>query len=352
MIEIRRMSGFSGPVFITDLGIKLSEDSDWLDISQKCRLDEIEKSSDLRIAITNNVIEMRSDGMAPSWMLSCIATGVKIPIELLANENANELSYILEKLRNDSPPLMWLIVRLGLLAYEQFSKCRPNILAILAEKDELERTTNLPFSQSINITPKTIVGSEIKTSFSRMPIPNTFGYYIYMLERNLPYAQFINDIRWNWVKEVDPKLVLDYGSGCGFLTLFSPPHVIVDSYDIGTVWGKHRYPQTGIRHDEYDLIFFNDVLEHVDWINDGMSDEAINEIITRTEHVSVSIPIYDKDPALLTTWKHYKPGEHLTIFTQDGLDYFFESRGFKELKRGTPECPPREDIVSVLYKRK
>ena len=356
MIEIKRTKGFTGSFFITDLGIRLGEDDMWFDLSQKCRLDEIEKSSDLKSAVRAGHIEIRTDGQVPSWLLASYLTGVRVPVELLSLE-IEELIFELEQLKRDAPAIMWLIVRLGLLSAEQFGRQRVEVLSILAEGDVLELPTSLsiPYNFKTKVEESVnIVGANLSIQHGHKYLPNTFGYYIHMLEQNIPYAQYINDIRWNWVTEVDPKLVLDYGSGCGFLTLFAPPHIIVDSYDIGTIWDSYRYPQTKIRHEEYDLVFFNDVLEHVDWITTGAQDEDINEILKHTKFVSVSIPIYDVEKygvEAITKWKHYKPGEHLTIFTQDGLDYFFESRGFKELKRGTPECPPRVDIVSCLYER-
>ena len=161
-------------------------------------------------------------------------------------------------------------------------------------------------------------------------------------------ANLVSDIRWNFISYLNPKTVLDYGSGCGFLSKYAPPNIIVDSYDIGRLNGE-SYPQTGILHYHYDLIFFNDVLEHVDWDNEP--DDKIEEILLKTKYVSASVPILP-DGKNLEEWKHYKPGEHLTNFTYKTIIDFFASREFSIIKWGFPECPPREDVVTIVVERK
>jgi len=174
------------------------------------------------------------------------------------------------------------------------------------------------------------------------------AYYENLLEMYAKTAVRINAIRWDFVKDVNPRLVLDYGSGCGFFTLYAPEGITVDSYDIGTFNGC-PYPQTGMRHDRYDLVCFWDVLEHVDWKN--TPDEKIEETLQKTDWVAATVPIlYNGQP--LEGWKHNKPGEHPTVFTEESLDKFFRERGFERVKSNTLECPPREDILSVMYRRR
>lgn len=172
-------------------------------------------------------------------------------------------------------------------------------------------------------------------------------YYEGLLENCAGTAKQIADVRWKFVEEVDAKTILDYGCGCNFLTIFAPDGTDVDSYDVGHI-GDSSYPQSGINKDHYDLIFFNDVLEHVDWAN--VPDTMIEDMIRRTNWVAVAVPMLP-DNVPLIEWKHFKPGEHLTYFTEESLDEFFAARGFIKVKSGYPECPPREDILSVLYKR-
>jgi len=181
-----------------------------------------------------------------------------------------------------------------------------------------------------------------------MPFDYGFAYYENMLHMNSGSAKNIFKIRWNFVEEVAAQTVLDYGCGCNFLSVFQPHGVDVDSFDIGHIDEGVLYPQTGIIRDEYDLVCFFDVLEHVDWENDP--DESMEEAIRKATWVVLSIPMRPENKPM-ETWKHYKPREHLTYFTAESLDAFFEARGFEKVKSGYPECPPRVDILSVLYKR-
>lgn len=174
-------------------------------------------------------------------------------------------------------------------------------------------------------------------------------YYENMLHMYAGSAESIFKVRWEFVATAEAQVVLDYGCGCNFLTIFQPHGVDVDSYDIGYIEPGTGYPQTGVRRDRYDLVCFFDVLEHVDW--DNMPDAMIEEALQKTDWVVVSVPIRP-DGQPLEGWKHYKPGEHLTYFTVESLDAFFAARGFEKIKSGYPECPPRVDILSVLYARK
>ena len=73
-------------------------------------------------------------------------------------------------------------------------------------------------------------------------------YFEKMLRQNSKTAEEISNIRWDWLYELCPKTVLDYGSGCGFFRAFRPRGIEVDTYDIGP------YPQTGIRLRLYDIV--------------------------------------------------------------------------------------------------
>lgn len=173
-------------------------------------------------------------------------------------------------------------------------------------------------------------------------------YYEHMLHMYSGSAKNIFKVRWDFVADAKAQTVLDYGCGCNFLSIFQPHGVDVDSFDIGYIEEGVSYPQTGITRDEYDLVCFFDVLEHVDWEN--APDELMEETIQKAIWIVVSIPMKPEEQSL-ETWKHYKPGEHLTYFTEETLVKFFGDRGFREMKRGTPECPPRVDIVSFLFAR-
>lgn len=161
-------------------------------------------------------------------------------------------------------------------------------------------------------------------------------YYENMLREYSKTAEEISKIRWDWIKELDPRVVLDYGSGVGWFRAWRPKGVQVYSYDVAD------YPQTGVELVIYDIVCFWDVLEHI-------SDFAVIEpILALAKNVAITLPLMPKGERF-DTWKHFKPGEHLHYFTEVTLNALFSRYGFELIKAGQPECPPRKDIVSVLY---
>lgn len=176
-------------------------------------------------------------------------------------------------------------------------------------------------------------------------------YYDNLKKRHLMMAQKINDIRWEFVRDIPFNTVLDYGCGCGELSVYIPDYVknlVVDSYDIGMINGE-KYPQTGIQHSHYDLTFFNDVIEHVNW--DSNPDENMLNAFKNTTYISVSVPVWNKSFKSIQSWKHYKPEEHLYYFSEENIIDFFIKKGMDIVKKGYPECPPRQDIFSVIFKK-
>jgi len=164
------------------------------------------------------------------------------------------------------------------------------------------------------------------------------NFYEKTLRQNSATAEFINFIRWDWVEQCHAKTVLDYGCGAGWFRAFRRNGATVDSFDIMPV------PQTGINHNEYDLVCFWDVIEH-------LPDLAIAEdLIRRSRYTAMTIPIMPDDVEL-KTWKHYKPGEHLHYFTVDGIHDWMRNLNRKLIKVGQPECPPRTDVWSFLYEK-
>lgn len=162
-------------------------------------------------------------------------------------------------------------------------------------------------------------------------------YYENLLRRYSRTAEEICRIRWDWIAELNPKSVLDYGSGVGWFRAYRPKGVVCHSYDIGP------YPQTGMKAQVYDVVCFFDVLEHI-------PDFGIIEPVMRlANNVATSLPIRNGD---LAGWMHFKPGEHLHYFTEEMLSAFMAEYGFVMAKKGAPECPPRKDIKSYIFKRR
>ena len=163
-------------------------------------------------------------------------------------------------------------------------------------------------------------------------------YFEKMLRQNSKTALVINEIRWKWIAELKPKYVLDYGSGVGWFRAFRPNNIFVDTYDIAD------YPQTGIHLRVYDIVCFWDVLEHIS------NFDKIEPVLRLSNYVASSVPVKPTNKPYLE-WKHLKPTEHLHLWDIQALNALFEKFGFSMIKSGYPECPPREDIFSAIYKR-
>lgn len=170
------------------------------------------------------------------------------------------------------------------------------------------------------------------------PCSYDLSYYNKMLRAYSGSAQLICERRWAWVADAGARTVLDYGAGIGWFAAYAPPGVQVDTYDVMPT------PQTGITRPTYDLLTLWDVLEHLPNL------EAIQPYIIQAQYVAISIPILPPDKPWVS-WKHFKPYEHLFYPTAEQLAALFAFYGFQEVKRGQPECPPREDIWNFLYRR-
>ena len=170
-------------------------------------------------------------------------------------------------------------------------------------------------------------------------------YYEKMLREYSATAKQICDVRWRFLKDgiyaskrqVKDVTILDYGSGVGWFRAWRPAWATVWSYDIG------KYPQTGLQLRLYDVVCFWDVLEHIP------DFKAIEPVLALSNHVALSIPMAKEG---LLDWKHFKPGEHLHYFTEESLVALFHEYGFTPVVTSTEiECPPREDILTALFKR-
>lgn len=172
------------------------------------------------------------------------------------------------------------------------------------------------------------------------------NYFEHTLRKMSTTAEDITKRRWTFIRCTLAKSILDYGSGVPWFRAYRPDkNIIVDTYDISGI------ATTGINQMEYDLICFWDSLEHIKDL-----DAELGALLNRTKYVVVSIPIYLGDMHKDTNskfllWKHYRPFEHLHYFTFETLDEFFAKYGFKRWFSNQNECPPREDVWTILYKR-
>lgn len=165
------------------------------------------------------------------------------------------------------------------------------------------------------------------------------SYYYNMLRMYASSAERICKARWEFVADASAKIVLDYGSGCGFFKAFAPKGIEVDTMDVIA-----DAPQTGYRHLRYDLITFWDVLEHIPDLT------SIQHIFDKATWIGVTVPIKPAEVAW-KDYKHFKIGEHIHHFQPDYLCAVMDHFGFQLEKQGNPECPPREMIGSFLFRR-
>jgi len=167
-----------------------------------------------------------------------------------------------------------------------------------------------------------------------------------MLRMYSSTAEQICKIRWDFVAQIKPQLVLDYGSGCGFFKAYAPSNITIDTFDIMPI------PQSGINHQYYDLVTLWDVLEHENWGNlERNFDIQMEKIFDITNYIALTVPILPEGQDFLN-WKHRKPEEHKYYFSIDILNRFFSVRGFKLVNSGYPECVLRKDIYSAIYGKK
>ena len=165
-------------------------------------------------------------------------------------------------------------------------------------------------------------------------------YYEHMLRLYGATGEKIAKIRWHFVRDVRPSVVLDYGAGLGWFRAMRPMGLDVDSFDLDEFPVSH----TGIRRGSYDLICLWDVIEHLP------NFSPLERLFDMTDHVALTVPIKPEN-TLLADWKHFKPLEHLHYFSRDDIEVLFAGFGYELIKTGFPECPPREDVQSFLFKK-
>lgn len=107
-----------------------------------------------------------------------------------------------------------------------------------------------------------------------------------------------------------------------------------------------------IFENEYDVITFFDVLEHLPDIN------IIQKL--KCNYIMISLPwCYNfEDKEWFRNWKHRKPNEHLHHFNKNSLIKFFEKHKFECLKCGNIEDTIRKDsnnpdtnILTAVFKK-
>ena len=138
--------------------------------------------------------------------------------------------------------------------------------------------------------------------------------------------------------------VLDIGIGSGEF-IKSRPHTFgfdVNPKAVEWLHARHRWS------DKFYLFqgfTFWDVLEHVE------EPERYFERMPDSAFVFLSVPIFG-DLTAIRASKHYRPGEHLYYFTEEGLARWMAMHGFRLLERDDFETRAgRDNILSFAFRR-
>lgn len=133
MVEIRKQPEVTAALYISDLNIKLPENHGWMPISNRFSTEEIANSRNLADAFKAGLIGLRIIGDyndAPEWYLAVYAGLVNVPTELLQADSLTVINK-LQNLKEAAHPIMWAIVRSGLLDEECRGQNRPDVFAAL-----------------------------------------------------------------------------------------------------------------------------------------------------------------------------------------------------------------------------
>jgi hypothetical protein len=175
-------------------------------------------------------------------------------------------------------------------------------------------------------------------------------YNNYVKRSGTAIADRINNCRTSLVsKYVKNGPILDVGIGSGEFILKSPVETL--GYDInpfGVSWLESR----GLFFDPYKedcskLTGFClwDTIEHI------YDPEKFLNLILQNQYVFLSLPIFDNFDNLKES-KHWKPGEHVFLYSKDGLIEVFSKMGFTCLNYNNCEISAgRDGIGSFVFKK-
>ena len=131
--------------------------------------------------------------------------------------------------------------------------------------------------------------------------------------------------------------VLDWGGDSGINTPFRGKAARHDVYDISgkpLIEGAHAVAREDVRGENYDLIVFSNVLEHV-----SQPHETIAELVSfmlPSTHLFVEVPHEDIVRADATggAWRQKRHWhEHINFFTDSAIDSLMQRNGLRILER-------------------
>jgi SAM-dependent methyltransferase len=183
---------------------------------------------------------------------------------------------------------------------------------------------------------------------------------------NTPLNLFRLGLVSRWLRE-DQKL-LDFGCCIGEFIRFAEPHYKCIGFEPNTVaatMARRRcnskiITKLKVPEKKVSCVTLFDVLEHIAdpkavlrfLCRDLLSPDGV--IVLTTPNVGVIPPWADE---LLRKWKHYKPEEHLFLYTERGLEMMFEELGLECIHTGLEESDirpgnPNGDILTFVGRKK
>lgn len=154
----------------------------------------------------------------------------------------------------------------------------------------------------------------------------------------------IYQARWKLIEQYcqGHMTLLDYGSGPGSFGKQSTNGFLITNYDINPFSGFDKYPDG-----EFDILTMWDSIEHLE-----IPLEPIRNHIP--EWIFITTP--NLDMCTGNDWRHYKPNEHISLFTPSQLcmdisqeGYILREFNFKEGFLRNPNRP--KDIFTMVFKR-
>lgn len=166
----------------------------------------------------------------------------------------------------------------------------------------------------------------------------------YQLYKNTEFSRKLQNQRWQFVVDnvEDIRSMLDYGCGADAFMDHVRSRVSsdVDLHSFDPFFLRDlRFSENG-----YDVTTFFDSLEHMYRLS------LIPAL--RGDNLVISIPILPHNQDVLK-WKHFRPDEHVWMFSQSALRSLMFKFGYEFVKMDDFEIQlGRQDIYTFLFKKK